>query len=125
MIILNHPKIPGPKLVPVESREEIGRVPASSIPLLPFDLDLLAYCQREGIRYGVTISSIKEAVYSNALGASYLICPTLSLARQVEEVAENYLFDGKVIVTIDERLIEEAIGAGIDGVWLTETVDER
>ncbi|BCD67502.1 hypothetical protein [Nitratiruptor sp. YY09-18] len=118
MIIFGHPHIPNPSIMFVKSKEEIAQTPASAIVAFDFDFELLRYCQENNITCAAWISSITEAVYANALEAKFLLC-NLSLAKEVQKVAENYLFDAKVIAKIDERLIEKVIEAGIDGVLLT------
>ena len=117
MIILGHPKIPSPALAPAKTIEEIAATPAGSVALIPFDLDLLRYCSDNDVRTAVHITEVAQSVYANALGATYLFCE-LELAKKVQKIAENYLFDSKVIAIIDERLIHKAIEAGIDGVLL-------
>ena len=117
MIILGHPKIPSPTFTPAKTIEEIAATPAGSVALIPYDLDLLRYCSDNDVRTAVHITEAAQTVYANALGATYLVCE-LELAKEVQKIAENYLFDSKVIAIIDERLIHKAIEAGIDGVLL-------
>ncbi|NPA03962.1 MAG: hypothetical protein GXO61_03785 [Epsilonproteobacteria bacterium] len=113
MIILNHPKIPSPKFKKLSS---INRIKTSvEIPLIKFDFELLNFCKENKIEVAVEIYSLEEAVFSNALEASYLFC-SLPLAKKVQRVANRYLFDSKVIAITQE--IEEAIKWGIDGVFL-------
>lgn len=118
MLIFGHPKIPAPSFHLVENKEQIASTPPNSIVRFAFDFEMLRYCQKNGIQVAVEIANIKEAVYANALHASFLLCP-FDLAKKVQKIAENYLFDAKVIALMDERLIEKAIEAGIDGVFLT------
>ena len=118
MLVFNHPQIPTPTLQPIQSIEDIKNTPPNSIVWFDFDLSLLQFCQKNSVQCAVNIINIQEAVYANALSAAYLICK-MPLAKKVQKVAENYLFDAKVIALIDERLIEQAIDAGIDGVFLT------
>ncbi len=118
MIILNHPLIPSPKFIEAHTTQEISQVLAKDVPLLPFDLKLLRYCYDNQVAYAVNITSSSEAVYANALHAHYLFCD-LQTAKEVQKIADHYLFDSKVIARIDERLLERAIEAGIDGVYLT------
>ncbi len=117
MIILGHPKIPSSTLAPARSTEEIAATPAGSVALIPYDLELLRYCSDNNVRTAVHITEAAQSVYANALGAGFLLCD-LELAKKVQKIAETYLFDSKVIAVIDERLIEKAIEAGIDGVLL-------
>lgn len=118
VIIFGHPKIPSPPIITIKSKEEIAQIPANAIVAFAFDFDLLHYCQDNNITCAVWISSTTEAVYANALEAKFLLC-NLPLAKEVQKVAENYLFDTKVIAKTDCRLIEEVIKAGIDGILCT------
>ena len=118
MLIFGHPKIPSLKLYSVSSIDEIKKTPPGSIVWFDFDFDILNYCKKNEIASAVNIENIKEAVFANALHANFLLC-RLPLAKDVQKVAENYLFDAKVIALIDERLIENAIEAELDGVFLT------
>ena len=117
VIILNHPFIPSPKFIEARTTQEIGQIMAKDVPLLPFDLKLLRYCFDNRVAYAVNIASASEAVYANALHANYLFC-NLKTAKEVQKIADHYLFDSKVIAKIDERLLDKAIAAGIDGVYL-------
>ena len=117
MIILNHPLIPAVKLTKVSNKEDIAKTPANKTVWIEFDLELMRYCYDNGVHYAVSIENEMEAVYANALGARFLMC-SLKTASTIQKVAEHYLFDAKVIATIDERVFHKAIEAGIDGVYL-------
>ena len=118
MIVLGHPKIPSPTLRHITDASQIARVAAKDIVWFDFDLDLLRFCHENDVRCAVRIADEKEAVYANALGAVFLLCG-LKLAARIQKIADHYLFDAKVIVPIDERIVDEAIEAGVDGVLLT------
>ena len=120
MLIFGHLRIQAPRFVKIASAQEIAKVPAKDIVLFDFDFDLLDYCRQNGIACAVEVKNKKESIYANALDAGYLICNRLELAKSIQQIANEYLFDAKVIVQIDERLIDLAIDAGIDGVWLKE-----
>ena len=118
MLVFNHPHIPAPRFIAISSLENIKNTPPNSIVWFDFDFSLLQFCQQNSIHCAVNIKNIQEAIYANALGATYLVCK-MPLAKEVQKIAENYLFDAKVIALIDERLINKAIESGIDGVFLT------
>lgn len=118
MIILNHPLIPAPTLTPIASTADIATIPASHIVWFGYNLQLLRYCYDQQIPAAVRIDEASEAVYANALGAKF-VTMQLDLAKEVQKIAEHYLFDTKVIAMLDERLLDKAIEAGIDGVYLT------
>ncbi len=118
MIILSHPHIPCVDLVAVDSIHKISQTTAEKVVRFAFDWELLKHCHANGVAAAVDIVSVKQAVYANALEAKFLLC-TLDVAKKVQPVAENYLFDAKVIAKHDCRLIEEVIAAGIDGILCT------
>ncbi|MRI83418.1 MAG: hypothetical protein C6I00_03270 [Nitratiruptor sp.] len=120
MLIFGHPHIPAPILHPIATPEEIDHLPPDHIPLLPFDFALANYCLRQGIKGAIWVETIRQGIYGNALQMAYLVSPTLKLAKELQQIADNYLFDARIIVQIDERLLEEAVAAQIDGVWLKE-----
>ncbi len=118
MIILNHPLIPAPTLTPIASKADIATTKANEVVWFDYDLQLLRYCYDQRIPTAVHIHKASEAVYANALGAKF-VTMELDLAKEVQKIAEHYLFDTKVIAMLDERLLDKAIEAGIDGVYLT------
>ncbi len=118
VIIFNHPHIPSPTFVRVDSTSQIANIAAKDVVWFDFDFEMLRFCQRHDIRCAVDIQELTQAVFANALGATFLVCE-LSLAKEVQKVADHYLFDSKVIATISEDRLKEAIEAGIDGVLLT------
>ena len=118
MLIFGHPRIEAPRFVKISSVQEIANIEAKDIVLFDFDFDLLDYCRQNRITCAVKVRNKKESIYANALDANYLLCEALDLAMSIQRIANEYIFDVKVIVKIDERLIETAIDAGIDGVYL-------
>ena len=123
MIILNHPLIPAPTLTPIASKADIVTTKANEVVWFDYDLELLRYCYDQQILAAVHIDKASEAVYANALGAKF-VTMELDLAKEVQKIAEHYLFDTKVIAMLDERLLEKAIEMGIDGVYLTNRAME-
>lgn len=65
----------------------------------------------------VLVKNKIEAVISNARGVKFVVCNNLSLAKELQSVADDYLFDSKIalIVENDEEL-SSAIDARIDAV---------
>lgn len=65
----------------------------------------------------VLVKNKIEAVISNARGVKFIVCDNLSLAKQLQSMADDYLFDSKIalIVGNDEEL-SSAIDARIDAV---------
>ena len=65
----------------------------------------------------VLVKNKIEAVISNARGVKFIVCNNLSLAKELQNLADDYLFDSKIalIVKSDEEL-SLAIDARIDAV---------
>ena len=65
----------------------------------------------------VLVKNKLQAVISNARGVKFVVCNNLSLAKELQSVADDYLFDSKIalIVESDEEL-NLAIDARIDAV---------
>ena len=125
MLIFGHPWVESPRFVKVFSLEDIERAEQEDIPLLEplsVSIDLAKHCHKNEIVFAVTTGSIKEALFANAIGASYAICQH-ELAIVLQKVAEEYLFDMKILVLIeDERGIEPMARFGIDGVVFSKAI---
>jgi hypothetical protein len=119
MLIFGHPWLDSPRFVKVFSIAEIEKTRPEEILLLEplnVSIELAKHCQRNGLRYAVTISDIREGIFANALGAAYVVSEH-EQAITLQKIAEDYLFDAKILVLIeDERRIETMVRFGIDGV---------
>ncbi len=74
------------------------------------------------IEFALKVENITALVYASALGASYIVL-NQELAKTAQKIAENYLFDAKILVHIEsEKDIEEIALLGIDGVIFTEAI---
>lgn len=118
MIIFGHTEIDHEQFYKIGSADEIFKTPANSLlKIESFEISLLKYCQANKLRYMVTAVDIKEAIFANIFEAGY-IRVSKNLAKELMPIAQNYLFDTKVIAIIDdEKEIEEMAKAGVDGVW--------
>ncbi len=125
MIIVGHKDIPYKPLYYVENIEEIKTTPAGSILWLGSfseTKELVKHCFENGIEYAVTVESVKEAIFANALHAKFIVCGQ-PLSTKVQKIAESYLFDAKIMVPVnDESEIEGVAEAGVDGVIFPDAV---
>ncbi len=125
MIIIGHEDIPFVPLYYVESLEEIERTPAGSTLWLggfKESKPIARHCFENGLKYAVTAESIKDALLANALHAEYIVC-SFELAPAVQKIAEEYLFDAKIVVPIsDENDLEAVAKEGIDGAIFPDAV---
>jgi hypothetical protein len=116
MIIVGNKYIKCDTFAKIESIDDIKNTPSNSTLIFKYDLEIMNYCFSNKLPYALFISNIKEAVFGNALGAKYLICSD-SNATEIQKIAENYMFDSKILVIIeDDEMIESIAKNGIDGV---------
>jgi hypothetical protein len=127
MLIFGHQWIPSPVFTKVEVVEEIKRTPSNSIIILDILDDssyrICTHCKENDVHFAIIISSLTDAIIASNLGASYAICYEKDKALKLQKLADNYLFDMKmlfVISTFDE--IEEFGGLGVDGVLFKSSI---
>jgi hypothetical protein len=115
MIIIGDEFIPYERIEKVEKISHIKLTSPNSTLYFPFSKEMLLFCMENSLACAVNISSIKEAVYANALGAKYIL-PSREILQAVQKLAENYLFDSKVLALIEnEDEIEDLALKNIDG----------
>jgi len=120
MIIAGHKDLDNFDIQIIKNINDIKKTKSNSIVAFRYDLELLKYCKNNNIKSLVVINNIKEAIFSNNLEATFIV--TQNKAEQIQKIAENYMFDSKIlqpIKTDDE--VEDVALKGIDGV-IYETV---
>jgi hypothetical protein len=125
MIIIGHPWIESPNFCKIFLEEDIVKSKATDIVLLEPIIDshaLAKHCKEHDIPFAVTVNSLKEAIFSNALGAKYMVCEEDDALR-IQPIAQEYLFDTRILVLIhNEKEIAKIAHFGIDGVIFTEAI---
>jgi len=125
MLFFGHRFLESEKFYHISDIDAITKTPPSSILYLDFseqNLDIITYMQENRLLFVLNINSITELLYAQNLGASY-IALSKELAKSAQSIAENYLFDAKILVhIIEEDEIEEMAILGIDGVLFPEAV---
>ena len=126
MILIGDKNIPYEKITKINSIKDILSTQPNSTVLLNFDFKILKYTQLHDIYSAVIVNSIKDVIYSNNLEVRYIIVNN-TLAKQAQKIADNYMFDSKILVIIDnEDEIEENAIDEIDGViYLNRIIDEK
>ena len=123
MIILNEP-FSYEKFVKVNSIEEIKKTSSNSTLIFDYcesSLSIFEFCKNNNISYGVNINSIKELIFVANLNSKYVFTDNIKKAKIFQKIANEYLFDTKIILLIENfDKIEEIIFLGIDGVKLKE-----
>lgn len=119
MILLGHPLFEKAPFFDVLDIDSILKTPPQSTLYIEFSLvnsDILDHCRLNNIHFAVGVKNIKEAIFAHNYNASYIIVSRI-MAASIQKIAENYLFDAKVIARIDtDDEIEEMANLGIDGV---------
>lgn len=112
----------GDKLVPYENIEKIKtfadiQTSTANITVsFEYNDETLKYCFENEVNSAVIVNSIKEAIYCNALNTKYIISEK-NLAKDIQKVAENYMFDSKILAIIESNNeLEEVASYEIDGV---------
>ncbi|MDE5602667.1 MAG: hypothetical protein K2I71_01945 [Helicobacter sp.] len=116
MLILNH-SIKPLQFVVIESKESIENSLPTDFLILKENLELAKFCFEAGVEYASVITDITKALLLVNLGVKFLITKDLEIAKDLQSLAETYLFDAKILLAItkDEE-IKEVAKQGIDGV---------
>lgn len=122
MIIIGDKLVPSTELFKIFNIEDIKNTEANSTLYFLFNDEILKYCFENSLDFAVKIESIKEAIYANALNAKYIIAEK-KLAKKIQKIAENYMFDSKVLAIIETNdEFEDIAKVEIDGVIYKESL---
>ena len=125
MLIYGHRFIKSDSFYHIQSIDAILNTPPSSTIYLDFNesnLDIIEHLKDNKIPFALDVKNIIEIVYASALEASFIIVKP-SLAKTANDIANNYLFDAKILVHIvDEDEIEEMAIIGVDGVVFRDAI---
>lgn len=125
MLLFGHRFIENKKFYHIFDIEDITNTPPSSLLYVEFNesnLDIIKHLQQNGVPFALNIKNITELIYGSALGASY-ITVSKKLAKTAQNIAENYLFDAKILVHIEEEdEIEELALLGVDGALFAQAI---
>ncbi len=125
MLLFGHRFITSERFYHIDDITAISHTPANALLYLVFNesnLDILEHLQRNELRFGVEVMTVTELIYAENFGASYIIV-TPSLAKEAQQIAENYLFDAKILARIEsDDAIETMAYEGIDGVLFAEAL---
>ncbi len=121
MIILNDSRFSDEVFYEAKNLDDIKNSPNNSTILFKYnenDLDLYKFCQKNNIRYGVEIDSIKELIFISNLNATYATCNNLNLAKNLQKIADNYLLETKIVIKSYIKNIEEIALNEIDAIFI-------
>jgi hypothetical protein len=86
------------------------------------NLDIINHAQLNQIQTSLSCKNLTEIIYASTLGASFIIIHK-ELSDNALKIANDYLFDAKILVLIeDESEIEELALLGVDGVIFSSAI---
>jgi len=118
MLIFGNPYIDSPKFIKINTISQIDSTNPKDILLIEFKepFSLAKYCFENSLEYAIEANSIKDALLSINLGCSFIIA-NLELAKTLQKIANEYLWDSKILVKIkDDSALEKVALNYIDGV---------
>lgn len=125
MLIFGHRFIESEDFYHVSDIESIKNTPPSSTIYLEFNednLDIISHLQTNQLVFALRASTIQQIMYASSLGASFIVISE-DLAKSAQNIANNYLFDAKILVKIkEEDEIEELAILGVDGVIFSNAI---
>ena len=125
MIIIGHPWIKSNRFFKVFSIKGIEKSQPDDIILLEPLVDSHTYaehCQANSIPFAVVANTLDDALFANALGAKYIICEEDD-ALMIQPIANEYLFDTRILVLIhDVKEISKIARGHVDGVIFAEAI---
>lgn len=125
MLIYGHKFIPSSSFYHIPDIATIQKTPSSSAIYIPFsegNLDIINHAKQNDVIFALGVKDITEIIYASALGASFIFVDR-DLAKTAQSLANEYLFDAKILATIDnEDEIEELALLGVDGVVFSDAI---
>ncbi len=125
MIIIGDKYIEHENITFIRDIKDIKLTQPNSTVLFDFNKDIMRYCMENEINYAVKIDLLKESIYANSLNAKYILSNN-NLLKTVQKIAENYMFDSKILAIIEnEDDIEEIALQSIDGVIFKRLINNN
>ncbi|MBU0631797.1 hypothetical protein KKA17_04060 [bacterium] len=125
MILFGHRFIESETFYHIDSVASIRKTPSNSLIYLEFNeenLDIIEHLTSSDIRFALHVTSIKEVIYAENLGATYIVLEQ-NLAKDAQKIANEYLFDAKILAHADdENDIEDLAYQGIDGAIFLKAI---
>jgi len=116
MILIGDKNIPYEDIVKINNLDDIKDTLPNSTVLFNFDIKILKYTQKNDINSAVIVDNIKDVIFASNLNARYII-PINEILVQTQKIADNYMFDSKILAVIqtDDELEKIALEE-IDGI---------
>ena len=125
MIILGDSNVSNEIFSAINCIEDIIHTSSNSTVVFDYDKKLMIYAKNNNLQYAVKITNIKELIYANTLDAKYILVSD-DILELSQKLADNYMFDSKIIATIkDESSIEDIAIKEIDGIIFSTTLIKK
>ncbi len=125
MLIIGHSFIDYLPFYEIISFEDIENTPSNSTVFFDFDPLIAKKCKTNNISYAMRIKNIQELLFCNALECDFALVEH-SLAKEAQKIANEYMFDTKILQMIEtESDMENAAKGGIDGVIFKNALKRR
>ncbi len=125
MLLFGHPYVPSLPFYHIDSIEALHHTPSNSVVTLfftPENLDIIEHLRLNSVRFALHIETSTDAVIGENLGASYFIVLP-KYAEAIQKVAEDYLFDAKILGYIENtKDLENLIELRLDGAIFADTI---
>ena len=125
MLLFGHRFIPSESFYHITTIDAISKTPPSSKVFLEFsedNLDIIQHLAKNSVEFVLSVKNIRELIYASSLEASYILVQK-EIAKSAQNIAESYLFDAKILVSLeDENQIEEMAMLNLDGVLFPSAI---
>ncbi len=125
MIIFGHRFIQSKSFYHVFDIDSISNTPSASTIFLSFsedNLDIINHARENDVEFALGTKNITQIIYASSLDATFIIVDK-ELAKTAQNIANEYLFDAKILVKIQEESeIEEMALLGVDGVIFVNAI---
>ena len=125
MLLFGHRFIASNSFYHVLDIDSINNTPPSSIIHIEFceeNLDIIEHVRINQISSSIRCKTITEIIYASSLGASFIVIHP-DLCKNAIKIANDYLFDAKIVVLIEEEEeIEDLALMGVDGVIFSSAI---
>jgi len=125
MLLFGHRFIESESFYHISDIDAISKTPSNSTIFLEFsesNLDIIKHLNKNSVKFALSISTLSELIYASSLDATFIVVSE-ELAKSAQNIAESYLFDAKILVSIEtEESIEEMAELGIDGALFSNAI---
>ena len=123
MILIGDENIECKAIQKIRSINDISTTLPNCTLLYPFDFEMLRYTQKNNLDSAIIVSNLKEVIYAASFIVKYIILDK-NIAKQAQNIADNYMFDSKILVIIEtnDEIVSHALDE-IDGVIYKEVIE--